>query len=300
MATFIGVDVSKYQGDIDYDQLKNSVSFVLYKGTGADAGLYADTEFLRNHAEARRTNMHRGIYHFGGGNADATIEAHYFFQQCLTNLLPGEVVALDAEYGYSLRPEWCLTFLQTLENLIGFKPMLYINEGQLQSQDWSAVAAANFGLWLADWTGDPNVIVQMKYWGFCALQQFTDKGHVAGIAGAVDEDGFFANDMNFFDRYGKPAPAESPAPAASAPVETVPPVVETPADPIPAVTPPIIAPEIPNTTVDPTPLPKPFEQPPVSSQPVLPPVTPIVVVSPLKPWYILLLEAIKRFFHIKV
>ena len=49
MSTFIGVDVSQWQGDIDYDQLKDAVSFVIYRGTGADNGLYVDTEFLRNH-----------------------------------------------------------------------------------------------------------------------------------------------------------------------------------------------------------------------------------------------------------
>jgi lysozyme len=295
MATFIGVDVSRYQGDINYDLLKTSVSFVIYKGTGADDGLYADAKFLENHAEARRVGIHRGIYHFGGGNEDATVEAHYFYQQCLTNLLPGEVVALDAEYGFARRPDWCLVFLQTLENLIGFKPMLYINEALLLSQDWSAVAAGNYGLWLADWTGDPNLIVQMKFWAFCALQQFTDKGTIAGIAGAVDEDGFFANDMSFFDKYGKPADA---APAA----------------PTPPVIAPIPAPEIPVPTVDPTPAPTPVTEPPVTPQPVIVPVDPVkpvelpvklpVINKPLAtphvPWYILAIAVLKRFFHLKV
>jgi lysozyme len=245
MSTFIGVDVSRWQGDIDFDQLKNAVSFVIYKGTGADDGLYADSKFLRNHAEARRTHMHRGIYHFGGGT-DAITEANYFYQQCLTNLVPGEVVVLDAEWNNAKNPDWCLQFLQRLESLIGFKPMIYMNQNLMLTKDWSKVAAANYGLWLADWNGDPNLIVQMKYWSFCAIQQYADNGHVAGIAGSVDMDGFFAPSIDFFDRYGKPQPQPAPSPAPAPQPAPQPAPAPTPApqptpapapEPVPAPTP---------------------------------------------------------------
>jgi GH25 family lysozyme M1 (1,4-beta-N-acetylmuramidase) len=285
MSTFIGIDVSRWQGDVNYDALRTSVnphvSFVIYKGTGADGpGLYADGEFLRNHAEARRTGIKRGIYHFGGGT-DAVTEANYFYQQCLTNLLPGEIVALDAEWNNALNPAWCLIFLQRLESLIGFKPMIYMNQSTMLNKDWSKVAAGNYGLWLADWTGDPNAIVQMKYWAFCAIQQFTDSGHVAGIAGNVDEDGFFAPSLDFWDKYGKPAPAPAPSPApapAPAPVP-VPEPAPTPAPtPVPAPTPapspaPTPAPE-PAPTPEPAPQPQPQPAPSPTPSPAPSPTTP--------------------------
>lgn len=211
MSTFIGVDVSRWQGDINFDQLATAVSFVIYKGTGGDNGLYVDSEFLRNHAQARAHNMDRGIYHFGG-SGDATAEADYFYQQCLTNLEPGELVMLDAESGSATNPDWCLTFLQHLESLIGFKPMIYMNHNLMMTEDWSKVSGANYGLWLADWDGDPNTIVTMKYWAFCAIQQYADDGRVAGIAGNVDEDGFFAPSLDFWQKYGKPVPTPAPAP----------------------------------------------------------------------------------------
>ncbi|MGH7240841.1 MAG: GH25 family lysozyme [Candidatus Saccharimonadales bacterium] len=207
MGTFTGVDISQWQGNVNFDQLATAVSFVLYKGTGwnsAAGALQADPEFLRNHAQARSHNMHRGIYHYGGGT-DAVAEANYFYQQCLTNLLPLEVVILDAEYGNATNPAWCLTFLQHLESLIGFKPMIYMSQNLMLTKDWTAVAQGNYGLWLADWDGDPNLVVQMKYWSFCAMQQYKDNGVIAGIAGAVDVDAFFGANMTSFDKYGKPA-----------------------------------------------------------------------------------------------
>ena len=272
MADFKGVDVSKWQGDINFDLLAKAVSFVIYKGTGADNGLYVDPEFLRNHAQARSHKMHRGIYHFGGGG-DAAQEARYFYQECLTNLLPGEVVVLDAEYGHATDPAWCLEFLQTLERLIDFKPMIYMNQSLMLSKDWSQVAKANYGLWLADWDGNPDIVVSMKYWSFCAIQQYADNGKIAGIAGAVDVDAFFASSISVFDKYGKPAPV-APAPApAPAPVKTV--TVSPPATPVPAPQPAAPAPAPAPAPVEPAPAPVPTPEPapipavpaPVPSQP---------------------------------
>lgn len=254
MATFTGVDISRWQGAPDFAKLSKAVSFVIYKGTGSDGpGLYADSQFLRNHAQARAYKMHRGIYHFGGGG-DAKAEANYFYKQCLTNLVTGEVVVLDAEWGNATNPTWCLAFLQTLEKLIGFKPMIYMNQNLMLTKDWTAVAKGNYGLWLADWNGNPALPVKMKYWSFCAIQQYKDNGTIAGIAGRVDVDAFFGPNLSSFDKYGKPAPAPAPKPPAPTPVPPPAPV-PTPIPPTPPPTPPP-APE-PAPVPDPTPIPDP-------------------------------------------
>jgi lysozyme len=208
MGVYTGVDVSQFQGTIDWNALAQSVSFVIYRGTSAQGGLHVDPNFLTNHAQARAHNIPHGIYHFAG-STDPVDEANYFYQQCATNLQPGEVVILDAEWNLATSPAWCLTFLQNLELLVGFKPMIYMNHALMLSQDWSAVSGANYGLWLADWDGDPNTIVTMHDWTFCAIQQYSDTGNIAGL-NPVDVDAFFASSMEVWNSYGKPQPAPIP------------------------------------------------------------------------------------------
>lgn len=261
MGIFIGVDVSQYQ-NLNWSLVKQSVNFVIFKGTGGDAGLYVDSHFLENLANVRGTGFDYGIYHFGG-NEDAVTEANYFYQQCLTNLEVGVPVILDAETGNATDPAWCLQFLQHLESLIGFKPMIYMNHALMMEKDWSAVANANYGLWLADWDGDPNVVVSMHDWTFCAIQQYTDNGHINGISGNVDMDAFFAQSLDVWKRYGKPASAPTPAPVKP---PIAPPAVTMPSAPV---TTPVAPPAGPKTpVVEP-------EQP-VVSKPVVSP-TPVVV-----------------------
>lgn len=219
MAVSTGVDCSQYQGTINWDELAQSVSFVIYRGTSAQGGLHVDADFLENHAQARSHNIPHGIYHFAGGT-DATAEATYFYQQCATNLIPGEVVILDAEWNLATNPVWCLEFLQTLEGLVGFKPMIYMNHSLMMTQDWSAVSGGDYGLWLADWDGDPNVVVSMHDWTFCAIQQYTDSGNIGGLVG-VDIDAFFAASLDVWNSYGKPVP---PAPTVLQPPVVVAPV----------------------------------------------------------------------------
>lgn len=268
---FTGIDVSQYQ-NLNWPQVKQSVNFVIFKGTGGDNGLYVDSHFLENLANVRGTGFDYAIYHFGGNN-DAISEANYFYQQCLTNLEVGVPVVLDAEYGNALNPAWCLEFLQRLEALVGFKPMIYMNHALMMEKDWSAVANANYGLWLADWNGDPNIVVSMHDWTFCAIQQYADNGHINGISGNVDMDAFFAQSMDVWHRYGKPVPV--PVQPTKPPV--TPPVV-TPTPPVKApVAPPQSAPAPTNTNSSTT---KPKNPPQNTTTPVPEQPTKVVVPNP--------------------
>jgi len=259
MATFYGFDFSRWQGTINWGAVAGNAAFAFYKGTGGDAGLYIDSQFLANHAGARASGIPHGIYHFGG-NGDAIVEADYFYHQCLTNLIPGEVVVLDAESGNANDPNWCLAFLNHLEMLIGFKPIIYMNHNSMMTKDWSQVAGQNYGLWLADWNGNPNIVVTMKYWTFCAFQQYSDSATVPGVAGRVDADAFFAPDMSFFGKYGKPAPTPPPV------------VTPTPPEPTPV--------PVPEPAPVPSPTPEPAPEPQPAPVPAPTPVPPVVVTTP--------------------
>jgi lysozyme len=58
-----GIDVSKYQGNIDWTAVKNSgVKFVWIKAT--EGGDHADEKFIANWAGAKQVGIPRGAYHF--------------------------------------------------------------------------------------------------------------------------------------------------------------------------------------------------------------------------------------------
>src|SRR5664279_3165262 len=72
-----GVDVSRYQGTVNWDSLNASTNFAMMQST---YGYSTDSQFSRNLSESRRVGMRRGFYHFCHpelGNT-AVGEADYF------------------------------------------------------------------------------------------------------------------------------------------------------------------------------------------------------------------------------
>lgn len=240
MTTFYGADVSQWQGVINWPKFNPGASFVFIKATGGDNGLYTDSQLVNNKKGARAlgNQMPRGYYHFGG-NAAATTEADYFCS-AMKDLQVGEVVVLDSEYGKALDPAWCLTWLKRVESKLGVKPLIYMSASRLFAHDWSAVANAGYGLWVAHYGVQPSGTVPIKYWKFYAFHQYSSSGTFPGISGRVDCNAFFAPNISSFFKYGKPAPpapapAPAPTPANPTPVPPPAPKVEptTPTAPIP-------------------------------------------------------------------
>ncbi len=62
-----GIDVSKWQGDINWLKVKASgVEFVIIKAGGSDAGFYEDPKFAENYAGAYAAGLPIGVYYFVG------------------------------------------------------------------------------------------------------------------------------------------------------------------------------------------------------------------------------------------
>lgn len=215
MATFYGVDVSRWQGDISWSQVPKGAKFAIIKATGGDGpGLYTDGKFVRNRDRARSVGIPRGYYHFGGSN-NPIHEADYFCDVIGAHLLPGELIVLDSEFGSALDPGWCKTFLDHVKARTGVKPLIYMSQSKIFEHNWSAIANANYGLWVAHYGVKPTAKVPIKYWKFYAFHQYSSSGSCPGIAGRVDQNAFYAGSMADFAKYGKqkPAPAPVPTPA---------------------------------------------------------------------------------------
>lgn len=207
MARIVGNDISKWQGDVDWNIYRSNTNFCIIK---ASEGIsYTDPKFSRNQSEGRRTNVPLGYYHFARpdlGN-DPVREADWFLG-VVGSFVEGEILVLDYEPGQQNQAfvVWCKSFLDRCYTRSGIRPLIYLNQSQIKSFDWSSVVAAGYGLWVAAYTYDPNNNTFNKgQWAFAAMQQWTDRQSVPGIPGVVDGNVFFG-DLATFKKYGYKPP----------------------------------------------------------------------------------------------
>lgn len=207
MPVSLGNDIAKYQGDVNFDIYKNNSNFVIIKATEGNG--YKDTKFSRNQSEARRVSLPLGYYHFArpdlGNSPEA--EAEYFLKTC-GQLHNGEVLVLDYEPNNQVQAwvDWCKKWLDYVTSKTGCKPLIYLNQAQVQKFNWKSVVDGGYGLWIAAYTYDPtNNTFNKGQWNFAAMQQWTNKQNVPGISGVADGNVFFG-DIATFKKYGYKAP----------------------------------------------------------------------------------------------
>lgn len=188
------IDVSRYQGEIDWAQ----VAAAGYKGAmlktvstnrklskRAD-GLYIDPTFETNYRNARAAGLDVGVYYYTYATSEAMADAELaLVRQAVYGKELTMPVAVDVE-------ENKLKQLSTLDlsNLtayaleqverMGFYAQLYTYTGYKYELDMARLSS-RWDVWLADYTGKtPNVTFNYN------AHQHTSKGSVPGISGNVD------------------------------------------------------------------------------------------------------------------
>lgn len=209
----MGIDVSRFQGTIDWPTVATSggIRFAFVqasRGSGADCTVKplqcgADPYFASNRVAAEANGIRVGAYHraFAAGGtrdtarADAIAEADVFLT-AVGSLQSGELVpVLDVETPFSgmtsatLRT-WIRVWVKKVNKRLGRKPMIYTN-----ASSWGATgntlefAKAKYPLWVAEW-GVSRPSVPASNWagrGY-SVWQYSSSGTVAGISGNVDQD----------------------------------------------------------------------------------------------------------------
>jgi GH25 family lysozyme M1 (1,4-beta-N-acetylmuramidase) len=196
-----GIDVSKWQGDVDWTKVgSTSIRFVIMRATiGNLPGqpLAMDPKYLEYLAGATANGLIVGAYHranVGLGVNDATNEADYFVDHA--RIEGGDILpVLDIEKDHGLTPDqmvdWVRTWVQRVLARTGVRPMLYSSPYfwtvRMGNSTW--FADHGYPLWIAHW-GVTSPTVPAGNWSGHGYRfwQWTSKGSVAGIAGAVDRD----------------------------------------------------------------------------------------------------------------
>lgn len=210
-----GVDISHWQSNFDDF---SGVDFAIIKATEGVG--YTDPAFYNLYEKAKSSGKLLGVYHFARPdlNNSAVAEADWFVK-VVKPYVREAILVLDWESGYLGNVAWAKAFLDRVKEQTGIKAVLYCSRSPINSFDWSSVANADYGLWVADYgtnTGQEGTKPVVKWWQFYILWQYTSRGRVSGYNGNVDLNNFYG-DAETWRKYAtsesNPAPEPAPTPA---------------------------------------------------------------------------------------
>jgi len=185
-----GIDVSHYQGTVDWAKVQSAGnSFAFAKATESVGSV--DTQFATNWAGMKDAGLIRGAYHFFHADANATDQADHFMQT--VQLEPGDLPpVLDIESGGldgasdSALIEGVTTWLSLVEQNTGFTPMIYVSPSFANEYLQSKFGA--YPLWVAEYgVSQPKTTNGWETWTFW---QHSQSGTMSGVSGPVDLDTF--------------------------------------------------------------------------------------------------------------
>lgn len=189
--TVMGIDISKHNGNIDWNAVKNSgVQYVIlrcgYRGS-ASGVLVEDQKFKSNIQGATAAGLKVGIYFFSQAvNEVEAVEEASMTLSLIKNYRITYPVYIDVEsangradgISKAARTSVINAFCQTIRNS-GYTPGLYANKNWL-TEKINTGALGGCKIWLAQYVAAPT------YGGRYEMWQYSSRGSIAGIKGNVD------------------------------------------------------------------------------------------------------------------
>ncbi|MBE6921849.1 MAG: hypothetical protein E7465_01545 [Ruminococcaceae bacterium] len=201
--TIPGIDVSYYQGDIDWDKVKASgIEFAMirlgYRGYGEEGKLVEDNLFEQNIKGALEAGLQVGVYFFSQAItvAEAEEEADFVLKRIAGYELTMPVVydweyisaeARTANMDRRTLTDCYLAFCGKIQEA-GYTPMAYFNTYQSRSL-MNLTELEDYPFWLALYSDRMTYPYRIEMW------QYTDSGRVPGIQGNVDINLYFVDEF---------------------------------------------------------------------------------------------------------
>jgi GH25 family lysozyme M1 (1,4-beta-N-acetylmuramidase) len=191
--TVKGIDVSYYQGNIDWTRVKNDG--VKYAFIRVSDGLgTVDTKFETYWAQSRANGIIHGAYQFFRPNQDPIAQAELFLDKLGNTIAADDLPpVIDIEAAGGLAPAQVAAkakqWIDHVEAALGVKPIIYTGFYFWRDQVGAPAYGAAHPLWHAQYSSVecPNIPAPWTEWAFW---QFTSSGAVDGIAGNVDVNRF--------------------------------------------------------------------------------------------------------------
>lgn len=184
-----GIDVSTWQGDVDYNAVRDAgCSFVIIRVGYCYDEPKLDKYFRQNLKNAAAAGLDIGVYFYTTDHSEEAVREHV---RWITEQLDGQELDLPIvfdweefshfqKYGMSIR-DLNDVYAAFADEVIkqGCKPMLYSSKIFLETI-WSERTKKSTPVWLAHYTGETT------YEGEYAIWQQSAYGRIPGIAGDVD------------------------------------------------------------------------------------------------------------------
>ena len=193
-----GIDISHYQGTIDWEELQGAMiegcplRFIIVKSTEGCSRM--DNMFTENFYQAREHGYVRGAYHFYSSKSPARDQAYYFLNK--VHLAEGDLPpVLDVEHapkGVAVADfqQEILTWLHIVEDRYHAKPIIY-TYFNFKKEYLSAPVFDDYPFWIAHY-----YVERLDYQGEWKFWQHTDAGRLPGVRGYVD---FNVYNGSFYD-----------------------------------------------------------------------------------------------------
>lgn len=199
----LGIDVSKWQGKIDWQQVKNNhidFAFIRIGYRGENGTIYKDDNADYNIQQAQKAGILVGTYFYSTAiNEQEAIEEANWTLQAIEGYSISYPVVYDCE-GYQLsssrmkslnkkqRTNNAVAYLKTIKEA-GYDAMFYGALSEVQnSRDWNMnQIEKQYKIWIAQYSS-PTYPQKEKpdYSGKYHAWQYTNKGTVSGITNYVD------------------------------------------------------------------------------------------------------------------
>ena len=191
---FKGIDVSKWQGGVNWNEVKkDGTEFaILREGWGKKSPTQIDKKFKENYENAKAVGILVGCYHYS--YADSVDDAKREAEFCLENIRnmkleypvcfeigDREMLKLSNRQRTDIVKAFCVEIEKA-----GYYAMFYCNADWLKNYLIKEELLPKYDLWFAQWgTNFPSVS--------CGIWQYSSTGKIDGISGNVDLDISYKN-----------------------------------------------------------------------------------------------------------
>jgi lysozyme len=195
-----GVDVSRWQGEIDWQRLRSQgANFAYIKAT--DGGDHLDPMFRKNWRGAKEAGLKRGAYHFFYWCRTAGEQADWFIRNVpkVADALPP---VIDVEYNGESKCQRRLSparvqekmqvFMDKLERHYGQRPIIYTAPDFYR--DNLRGAFEDYPFWLRAVAQHPSKVYPGRKWVFW---QYSGSGLSHGVSGKIDLNVFHGSESDW-------------------------------------------------------------------------------------------------------
>lgn len=189
-----GIDVSEFQGEIDWEQVKQAgIDFAFIRvgyRTYGDGEVRYDSAFRQNLEGAIEAGIKVGVYFYSQATsadeaieeADAVIDALADYDITYPVVYDWELVYHDNartdDVSVEALADCCVSFCERVKDS-GYTPMIYQNTGTA-THKLDLPRIKDYDFWLAEYNDKPSYYYEFKIW------QYSNTGRIPGIEGDVD------------------------------------------------------------------------------------------------------------------